>query len=441
MMALRLAYPRVRRMGLRRASASAAAVGQSTKLTWAQQFRTQPVAYMTIPVVAAAVGFVTNWAGVKMLFYPLEYFGVDLYRAKDSPWGVAGWQGVVPTKAEPMGRRLVDIITTKLLRLPEAFERLEPSAMARLLHAPVIEAIRRDCGAAWAVALGPVLPWALCRVVRSLQRDVESVLDVERVVLSAFRADVGLLVELFEEVGRVELKFLVESGLVFGFALGLAQMGLWLLAPKPWTLPVAGAVVGYVTNWLAIKMIFEPVEPLKLLPVPGPMQGLFTVQGLFTKRQPEVSDEFAKFLEERVLTPQSLLVELTTGRLASEFDSLLRKAIPFVVPDAVVRAAKRGLVEAAKHPDQHPQLHEYIKSHLALQPTLSHRLKQLSPPEFEDLLHPVFQEDEITLIIVGGVLGAAAGGVQYVFGWGGPARRLAVPVVAYGCLMSLFIYK
>jgi uncharacterized membrane protein YheB (UPF0754 family) len=352
MMALRLAYPRVRHMPMgRRASATAAG---ASKLTWAQQFRTQPLAYMTIPVVAAGVGFVTNWAGVKMLFYPLEYVGVELYRAPNSPWGVAGWQGVVPTKAEKMGRRLVDIITTKLLRLPEAFSRLEPDAMAKHLHAPVIDAIRRDCGAVWAVVLGPVLPWALCQVVRALQRDVETVLDVERIVLSAFRADVGLLVDLFEEVGRVELKFLVESGLVFGFALGLGQMGLWLLAPKPWTLPVAGAVVGYVTNWLAIKMIFEPVEPLQLLPaLPAAVsnalplssassvtgsasavsgvssdRGLsrgFTVQGLFTKRQPEVSESFGKFLEERVLTPQSLLVELTSGTYASEFDSLLRK--------------------------------------------------------------------------------------------------------------------
>ena len=46
----------------------------------------------------------------------------------------------------------------------------------------------------------------------------------------------------------------VESGLYFGFLLGLGQAAAWTAAPRAWTLPVAGALVGYVTNWLAIKV-------------------------------------------------------------------------------------------------------------------------------------------------------------------------------------------
>lgn len=57
-------------------------------------------------------------------------------------------------------------------------------------------------------------------------------------------------------------------------------MFVWLLYDKPWTLPAGGAVVGYITNWLAIKLIFEPVDPVKI--------GPFVLQGLFLKRQDEV---------------------------------------------------------------------------------------------------------------------------------------------------------
>ena len=35
--------------------------------------------------------------------------------------------------------------------------------------------------------------------------------------------------------------------------------------------------------------------------------------------------------------------------------------------------------------------------------------------EFERVLHPVFEQDELTLIIAGGVLGAIAGGLQQVY--------------------------
>ena len=68
-------------------------------LGWSQ-IRARPVAYLTIPLVAAFVGWFTNWVSVKMLFYPIEYAGVDLYRQKHVPYGLIGWQGVVPTKAD-----------------------------------------------------------------------------------------------------------------------------------------------------------------------------------------------------------------------------------------------------------------------------------------------------------------------------------------------------
>ena len=36
------------------------------------------------------------------------------------------------------------------------------------------------------------------------------------------------------------------------------------------------------------------------------------------------------------------------------------------------------------------------------------------PDEFEGVLHPVFEEDEIKLIVVGGCLGALVGFAQYI---------------------------
>jgi hypothetical protein len=60
--------------------------------TMAAAFVSRPVAYMAIPVVASFVGFITNWMGVKMLFYPIDYFGVELYRQANCPYGLFGWR-------------------------------------------------------------------------------------------------------------------------------------------------------------------------------------------------------------------------------------------------------------------------------------------------------------------------------------------------------------
>ena len=74
---------------------------------------------------------------------------------------------------------------------------------------------------------------------------------------------------------------MVESGTYFGFVLGVLQMVQWAVYPADWTLPVSGAIVGYVTNWIALKYIFEPLVPTKV----GPL----LLQGLFLRRQPEVT--------------------------------------------------------------------------------------------------------------------------------------------------------
>merc|ERR1711988_134201 len=50
---------------------------------------------------------------------------------------------------------------------------------------------------------------------------------------------------------------------------------------------------------------------------------------------------------------------------------------------------------------------------LKLRETLEYKMKMMSSREFEQVLHPIFKEDELTLILAGAILGAAAGGIQW----------------------------
>jgi uncharacterized membrane protein YheB (UPF0754 family) len=384
--------------------------------------RARPIEYATIPCTAAFVGITTNWMGVKMLFYPIEYFGIEFHRWEDTPYGIFGWQGVVPTKTTQMATRLVKVVTERLLSLDEAFGRLNPQELSRLLLPAVEEAVLRDCGAVWFAILKPVLPILLPRILSNLQGEIDQVLDLHSVVLSAFVRDKVVLVDLFQKVGRVELEFLVNSGFGFGFLLGLFQMAAWAAKPKTWTLPVAGALVGYVTNWIAIKLLFEPAEPVDLI--------LFEIQGLFESRQVEVSDEFGDFMRRRVLNPTNLLGDLASGGDHGELFAFLRRQLPYPIPSHVLSAAVSAIAKVAENPKEYADIHRYVSTKLDIDHTLSSRLKLLGPKEFEDLLHPVFQEDEITLIVTGGVLGLVAGAAQTQLGWGGPgATKKAIATI------------
>ena len=46
---------------------------------------------------------------------------------------------------------------------------------------------------------------------------------------------------------------------------------------------------------------------------------------------------------------------------------------------------------------------------------LSEQMKALQPEDFQDILRPAFREEELQLMVVGGIFGAAAGVLQ-IFG-------------------------
>ena len=57
----------------------------------------------------------------------------------------------------------------------------------------------------------------------------------------------------------------LKDGFYFGFAFGVVQMLVWYFFPVYWILPLFGLLVGYATNWLALKLIFQPIEPIHFM--------------------------------------------------------------------------------------------------------------------------------------------------------------------------------
>ena len=73
-----------------------------------------------------------------------------------------------------------------------------------------------------------------------------------------------------------------------------------------------------------------------------------------------------------------------------------------------------------------PHSYQYTTDALDMENTIREKMQRLSYAEFEGVLHPAFEEDEILLIFVGGVLGAIAGAVQLAvfYTWSLLRRRL-----------------
>ena len=208
---------------------------------------------------------------------------------------------------------------------------------------------------------------------------------------------------------------------------------------------------------------------------------------MFLKRQKEVSETFARVICTEVVHVRAIFEEMYKGPLSGELFScsasmysilLLRRMLtisPFsksgnfyamlrahtlvftdkmtaeLTPIAVAAMGAERFAEmkesiAQKVLDAFPhiidQSYEYTQKALGIEQEMSTKMKELSSAEFEGVLHPAFEEDEIQLIILvckrwrapiwvlfflnflcsmlnlvitkGGVLGALVGAIQIV---------------------------
>ena len=256
--------------------------------------------YIIIPFIAAFVGWFTNWLAVKMIFYPINFKGLPILFSDGTPLGLLCWRGIVPAKTAKMSVAMVDMVTTQLLSVPDVFSRLEPSRVSELLAPALSKIAIRDFNIPSVVSIRcmPVYKFVVNRFTVDMQNNIGSLLDVRACVVNQMMQDRSLLGKLFQLCGEAELKFLTNSGLWFGFFLGLIQMVVALFFDNPWTLSIGGGIVGLATNWLALKWIFCPVNPVKI--------GPWTFQGLFLTRQNEVAKEFSNFFSKKVLTSENM---------------------------------------------------------------------------------------------------------------------------------------
>ena len=397
---------------------------------------------LLIPLISALVGWFTNVVAIKMMFQPVEFVGIPPY---------LGWQGVIPAHALRLAKVANSLITQKLLSLRELFDQtFNAEAFAGKLgdviddvtEQVIDEVANKHAKAMWDNA-GEFMQHKVREQVRAevievsraiamdMADDIDNIIDIEKTVLEAMERHKALMGEMFYEVGRQEFKFIERSGLYFGFLFGIFQMVIWVLYPAPWILPAAGFCVGYLTNWIALKLVFAPREPVKV----GPM----TVQGLFHKRQNEVAEAFGRTVATRVLNADNIVTTVMDGDGAPRMNEIVAHRVGDLIAKYEAHPMAKLVLPEEKRPALRAELLERIQSEwpkpggffhtfagesVDLQGELERRMKALDRESYEGVLRPAFQQDEWKLIAAGAVLGTAAGILQLVYIFGEAMERL-----------------
>mgnify|MGYP000023423053 CR=1 FL=1 len=411
------------------------------------------ISVLTVPLFTGAIGYVTNWSGVLMLFYPVQFKGIKVpglatisrffpRKIRQVPLGVTqggiGWQGIVPSRAAKMGSIATDKGIAKLGSPSEFYESLEPDAIAE--H--IVETSRGDIRnlvdrtmqaehpALWNdlpprireavhTRVQEQLPDVVRSVTDGIGHDIDHLMDVKLMVIRQMEERPELANRIFLEIGKKELRFIINFGFWFGLLLGIpTAIFTEILFNEWWLLPIFGVAIGYVTNLLAILMIFEPVEPRKI--------GPFKLHGLFLRRQREVAGVYSKVISQDVVNLANIGRELLHGRQSDRTRKLIVNSLRPAIDQATgfARVAVRvavgtdryesikdsvatGAIDHTMSPLEDPDFNAR-QSH-AIEVLITERMQEMSSDDFSEMLRTVIREDEWLLYLHGAVLGFGAG--------------------------------
>ncbi|WP_280383751.1 hypothetical protein [Nocardia wallacei] len=426
---------------------------------------------VTFPIFSAIAGWLTNWTGVLMLFWPLLFRGIRipglplLYpyfprRVQVLPTFSGdgkrlGFQGFIPARAEKMASICVDMAIMRIGSPRDFIHELDLEGIAdyiaevaRKQVQPIVDDVMyRENPELWRAVPRPARQILYQRVERELPDltrrgferlgdNVDQLIDIKSFVIRFLQANPHILKDLTTTIAAPELRFMVRIGLLgapFGVLLALylqVHHNIPILGWVPAWLVIlaAAAAIGVIVNVIAIKMVFEPGDP-------QPRYKYLWKQALLAKRQPQAATDLAHILAYQVLTLPNLAEELLDGPNGDK----TRQLIEHLIADEIHRQLGRStsVVRAAFGRRQFDNLKVGAAgAAVGLAPSLvedevfakeqaqkidefaARKLKQLTPGEFMEMFYASVEQDAWLLYLHGAVLGLAVGGVHLVlFGW------------------------
>lgn len=175
-----------------------------------------------------------------------------------------------------------------------------------------------------------------------------------------------------------------------------------------------GAVIGYVTNYLAIRALFRPRKPIRLLGWTLPL-----TPGVIPSRRKEIADAIARVIDEELVTEERIQARIEKA-LDRQLDRALNPSTLF--PNLLGRALNR-LFEAG-FADLKPNLKRNIRrplskritrlvrTHLDAGEIARRQINEMDLEKLEELIVRITRRELRWICWLGAVVGALIGLLQ-----------------------------
>lgn len=189
---------------------------------------------------------------------------------------------------------------------------------------------------------------------------------------------------------------------------------------KLWLVPVIGAFIGWITNWLAIKMLFHPRQPIKFF--------FITFHGIFPKNKRRIAERLGNVVQkdlinfndikDRLKDPEALKgftdeIEIHVENAISERLSK-NPLLKTLIPEPIVHNVEHTIVMEIEQamPKILDKSIEKIESKLNIEQIVRDKVNNFSDEKLEDLLLAITSKEFKFIEIIGGVLGFIIGVIQ-----------------------------
>ena len=185
---------------------------------------------------------------------------------------------------------------------------------------------------------------------------------------------------------------------------------------------ISGAI-GWITNWVAIKMLFRPHKEINF--------GLFKIQGLIPKRKAEIGTGIASIIQNELISVKDVISNIDREEFSKRLNSLiddvldknLKKKVKEKFPllqmfftDKVAKDIGNTIKEIVM--ENQEKIFEifsnYAEENIDFEVIISDKISNFSMDKLEEIITLLANKELKHIEVIGAILGMLIGAVQYL---------------------------
>jgi uncharacterized membrane protein YheB (UPF0754 family) len=184
---------------------------------------------------------------------------------------------------------------------------------------------------------------------------------------------------------------------------------------------ILSTFTGWITTWIAIKMLFHPRKPIKILGI--------KIQGIFPKNQQQIAQKLGQVVSKELLSFSEIEKKITSPdnlqklkpEIEAHIDNFLRNKLKDIFPmlsmfigeKTITQLKDAFLIELENlFPVLMKSYLNKIQHDLDLEKIVTEKVAGFSTEKLEDILDQITKKEFKFLELIGGVFGFIIGLIQ-----------------------------